>query len=127
MKLPLIQRAARQVEAQLDGAWLTFGQRSWLLALTAGGWQNTPVPDTDTAIAKLLFALLEARAAKATLCPSDVARALAPGDELAWRALMPDVRRVAAGLAVQGRLRVTRRGLEVDAESPGGPIRLGRP
>ena len=79
----------------------------------------------DSAITETLFSLLAARAPAATVCPSDVARALAPEDE-AWRALMPQVRRVAAGLAAEGRLRVTRGGVEVDAESRGGPIRLGR-
>jgi hypothetical protein len=79
----------------------------------------------DSAITETLFSLLAARAPPATVCPSDVARALAPQDE-AWRALMPQVRRVAAGLAAAGRLRVTRGGVEVDAESRGGPIRLGR-
>ena len=79
----------------------------------------------DGAITETLFSLLAARAPAATVCPSDVARALAP-DEEAWRALMPQVRRVAAGLAAEGRLRVTRGGVDVDAESRGGPIRLGR-
>ena len=79
----------------------------------------------DHAITESLFSLLAARAPSATVCPSDVARALAP-EGGAWRALMPEVRRVAAGLAAQGRLRVTRGGVEVDAESRGGPIRLGR-
>ena len=79
----------------------------------------------DSAITETLFSLLAAGAPAATVCPSDVARALAP-DEEAWRALMPQVRRVAAGLAAEGRLRVTRGGVEVDAESRGGPIRLGR-
>jgi hypothetical protein len=79
----------------------------------------------DQAIADTLFTLLAARAEGATVCPSDVARALAQ-DDAAWRAMMPEVRRVAAELAAQGRLRVTRGGEEVDAESRGGPIRLGR-
>ena len=39
---------------------------------------------------------------------------------------MPAVRRVAARLVEAGRLRVTRDGSDVDAEAPGGPIRLGR-
>ncbi len=70
--------------------------------------------------------LLRARRVDATICPSEVARALA-GDDGPWRSLMPQVRDVAASLAQQGRLRVTRRAVEVDARSPGGPIRLGWP
>ncbi len=81
----------------------------------------------DAAIAATMLALIDARAAHATICPSDVARALMPDDETAWRALMAPIRRVAAQLAMAGRVRVTRKGEVVDAESPGGPIRIGRP
>ncbi len=80
----------------------------------------------DERIAATLFDLLDRRRADATLCPSDVARALG-ADEDAWRVLMPRVRAVAATLAARGLLRVTRDGRDVDAEAPGGPIRLGRP
>ena len=80
----------------------------------------------DAAIAATIDALIDARADGATICPSEVARALtSEGD--AWRPAMPAVRRVAACLAHDGRIVVTRRGTVVDAESPGGPIRLGRP
>ena len=80
----------------------------------------------DDRIEATLWSLLDRRAATSTICPSDVARALYR-DEDAWRAAMPRVRRVAASLARVGRLRVTRGGIEVDAETAGGPIRLGRP
>ncbi|MBB6244443.1 hypothetical protein HDE79_003925 [Rhodanobacter sp. MP1X3] len=39
--------------------------------------------------------LLSMRGPKASICPSDIARALADG-EMAWRALMPAVREAAA-------------------------------
>ncbi len=80
----------------------------------------------DARIAAKILELIAARAAPSTICPSDAARALA-SDEDAWRALMPEVRRVAAALAGAGRLRVTARGEEVDALAARGPIRLGRP
>ena len=64
---------------------------------------------------------LAARGPGKTICPSEVARALA-GD---WRALMEDVRAVAADLSAEGHVIVTRKGEQVDAQSPGGPIRLG--
>ena len=82
-------------------------------------------PNRDE-IAAAITALVESRAAGATVCPSEVARALAR-EGGAWRALMPAVREVAAGLARQGLLRVTRGEDVVDALAPGGPIRLGRP
>jgi hypothetical protein len=82
-------------------------------------------PDSDSAIAEAIFALLDRRRGDATICPSEVARAIHL-QESEWRAAMPRVRSVAAALAARGLLRVTRRGEEVDATSEGGPIRLGR-
>lgn len=81
---------------------------------------------TDERIAEVLLSLLEARSANSTLCPSEVARAMAPDDEAVWRALMPDVRRVAAALASRGVVRVTQAGRTVDAVTARGPIRVGR-
>jgi hypothetical protein len=86
---------------------------------------DIPVPVTDEEIEQMVFALLGERDASSSICPSDVARALA-GEEHAWRALMPAVRRVAASLAAKGTLRVTRGADEVDANLPGGPVRLRR-
>lgn len=77
-------------------------------------------------IATAIEALVAARAEPATVCPSEVARHLAGADG-PWRELMPAVRAAAAALAALGRLSVTRQGVEVDALSAGGPIRLGRP
>lgn len=64
------------------------------------------------------------RGAGRTLCPSDIARALAPDD---WRPLMPTVRLAAGRLASQGRLVVTQRGQVVDITTARGPVRLGLP
>ncbi|MDP3228597.1 MAG: DUF3253 domain-containing protein [Acidovorax sp.] len=79
---------------------------------------------TDADIEEQIFALLAMRQPGATLCPSEVARALVR-EEGAWRERMPQVRQVAQTLAQQHRLRVTRGGMPVDATAPGGPIRLG--
>jgi hypothetical protein len=81
---------------------------------------------TDADIEERIFALLSARQPGATICPSEVARTLAP-EGGAWRDHMPQVRQVARALAQQDRLKVTRGGLPVDATAPGGPIRLGLP
>ena len=83
-------------------------------------------PVDDDLVRETLFALLQLRTAASTICPSEVARALAHEDG-DWRSLMPHVRRVAASLAAAGRLRVTARGVDVDALAAKGPIRLGRP
>lgn len=84
--------------------------------------------DLDERIEATLIALLAARSPASSISPSEVARALAPHDEAAWRALMPRVRTVAARLAARGQLRITRRGATLDPERLGrGPIRLHAP
>lgn len=80
---------------------------------------------SDDRIRATIDALLAARRPGATICPSDAARALRPDGD--WRALMDDVRRVAAGEHEAGRLEVRQRGARVDPASARGPIRLGRP
>lgn len=85
-----------------------------------------PASVTETAIEDKIFGLLAARQAGATICPSEVARALVPEGNR-WRAWMPQVRQVAQRLAQSHGLQVTRGGVPVDATSRGGPIRLGRP
>lgn len=80
----------------------------------------------DQAIADTMLTLLTARAPSASICPSDVARALS-SDKRIWRAQMPAIRRVAAQLASERRVKVTRGAVEVDALSKGGPIRIRRP
>ena len=81
---------------------------------------------TDADVEAQIFTLLAQRKPRTTICPSEVARALAP-EGGAWRQHMPRVRQVAQALAQQHRLRVTRGGLLVDATAHGGPIRLGLP
>ena len=77
------------------------------------------------AIEATILDLIAARNPAATVCPSEVARALA-ADGAPWRPWMPHVRQVAQSLAEAGRIVVTRGGVPVDATAGGGPIRLGR-
>lgn len=80
----------------------------------------------DTTIERCMMKLLADRDAGSSICPSDVARALA-ADEDAWRALMPAVRKVAARLAEAGVVRITRGEDTLSAgEIDHGPIRLRR-
>lgn len=58
-----------------------------------------------------------------SVCPSEVARALAPEG---WRALMEAVRERAAVLAERGEIAVTQRGRTVDVRTARGPVRLVR-
>jgi Protein of unknown function (DUF3253) len=70
--------------------------------------------------------LLAQRAATSSICPSEVARALAP-DEAAWRALMPQVREVAQSMSDANRVRITRGGAPVArADLHHGAVRLSR-
>lgn len=81
---------------------------------------------TPADIEREIFNLLAARREGATICPSEVARALVT-QAGPWRELMPQVRQVAQNLAQNHRLHVTRGGVPVDANNAGGPIRLGHP
>lgn len=74
-------------------------------------------------IEQILLGLCAARGADKSICPSEVARALAQ-DEAEWRALMPAVRSVAAGLSRRSKIRVLQGGRAVDPDSVTGPIRL---
>ena len=80
-------------------------------------------PD-DEAVRQAILASLRDRTPGATACPSEAARRLDPGN---WRALMTDVRRVAAAMVREGRIGMTQRGLAVDPETARGPVRLGPP
>jgi Protein of unknown function (DUF3253) len=87
---------------------------------------NSSLPPTDDAIAEEITRQLSRRAATSSICPSEVARAL-QGNEAEWRAVMPRVRTVATLMRDQGRLRITRGGVDVpNAEVHRGAIRLLR-
>ena len=83
---------------------------------------------TTDAIAQTIMQRLDERATDASICPSEVARALAPDN---WRPLMPQVRAVAAELAKAGTLRITQGSVEIAPETVirgelRGPLRLRR-
>ena len=81
---------------------------------------------TDNDIAREVMRQLSRRAADSSSCPSEVARAL-QSDAAAWRALMPQVREVAAAMRDAGRVRITRGGVDVPRdELHRGAIRLAR-
>jgi len=81
----------------------------------------TPRGEIEAAI----LSLAAARGPEKSLCPSEVARALAGRDETAWRLLMHPVREVAMALARAGRISILRKGRVHDpAVPPRGVIRL---
>ncbi len=83
---------------------------------------SDPTRPTHADIEHKIFELLAARKPGATICPSEVARAL---EADTWKPLMPQIREIARGLAHANRISVTRGGVAVDATAAGGPIRLG--
>jgi hypothetical protein len=88
---------------------------------------TAPPPPADAELRQAVLDRLALRRPGATLCPSEVARALC-ADEAGWRALMPRVREQAARLADDGRLVLTRRGVTVTRETlHQGPLRIGHP
>lgn len=71
-----------------------------------------------TGVREAILDLALQRGREKSLCPSEVARALEPEH---WQALMPEVRRVAAGMP---EIIATQNGVEVDPVTARGPIRL---
>jgi hypothetical protein len=79
---------------------------------------------SEAAIAAAIRHQLGARAPLSSICPSEVARALAPDG---WRALMQPVREAALAMADRDELRITRGGVSVlRADVHRGAIRLAR-
>lgn len=83
-----------------------------------------PDAHEPAAIAATILRLCAGRGPGKSVCPSEVARAIAGPDERVWRLLMPSVRREAFRLAREGRIVVLRKGRPVAPEAARGVIRL---
>ena len=70
-----------------------------------------------------VLTLLAARAPSATICPSEVARALAPGGD-EWRAAMPHVHAAVDALTAEGLVRLSWKGVALAARD--GPYWIAR-
>ena len=70
-----------------------------------------------------ILSLLARRRRGSSICPSEVARILAPDD---WRPLMPSIREAADRLVERGAVEVTQKGVQVKAVTARGPIRIRR-
>lgn len=79
--------------------------------------------DEDRQIGAMIAEMLAARRPDATICPSEVARALA-GEDGDWRARMGEVHAAVDGLVAAGAVRLSWKGAAM-AER-GGPYRIGR-
>ncbi|MCS0606118.1 DUF3253 domain-containing protein [Streptomyces sp. LP11] len=82
---------------------------------------------TDRSLEAAVLDLLDSRADGASVCPSDVARAVHGSGDEGWRELMEPVRRAAGRLAARGQVEVTQHGKPVDPAQARGPIRIRRP
>ncbi|MDJ0428856.1 DUF3253 domain-containing protein [Rhodococcus fascians] len=76
---------------------------------------------TDKELEDKIRSLLDARSRDATICPSDVARALSDDD---WRDLMEPVRRAARRMVDTGEVEITQKGSVIDPSTAKGPIRI---
>jgi len=85
-----------------------------------------PQPDQLT-ITEAIETAVAAREDGKTVCPSEVARALAGSDEKNWRRLMKPIRAEAVRLADAGRLDIRRKGKIVDPHDFRGVYRLAAP
>ena len=77
----------------------------------------------DEALETAIVDLLDRRAASATICPSEAARAVDPDD---WRDLMEPARSAARRLVAGGEVVITQKGAVVDPSTAKGPIRIRR-
>lgn len=73
-----------------------------------------------------ILTLLAARAADATICPSEAARLLAAaaGDAAGWRSAMPGVHEAVDRLLAEGCIRLRWKGMCLPVRS--GPYRIAR-
>lgn len=70
----------------------------------------------------MTLTLLASRSPDATVCPSEVARAIAPGN--GWRDAMPSVHVAVDGLVAQGAVQLSWKGKALQKRA--GPYRIGR-
>ena len=105
--------------------WRASWARDWAnVKYCSDACRRHGINDTDRKLERTITDLLSARAADASICPSDAARAV--GGET-WRELMEPARRAARRLVAAGQLQITQDGTVVDPSTAKGAIRLRRP
>ena len=93
------------------------------MQISSVGRRLVGVDDVDRSLEQRILALLDQRAAGATICPSEAARAVDPEG---WRELMPAARAAAGRLVTSGDVEVTQRGEVIDVGTARGPVRIRR-
>ena len=104
--------------------WRRKWARDWeQVRYCSAGCRRHGVTDTDRRLERAILDLLGARAAAATICPSEAARAVG-GD--GWRELMEPARQAARRLVAADEVEITQGGRVVDPSTARGPIRIRR-
>lgn len=109
--------------------WRARWARDWdQVRYCSQGCRRRGLTDVDAELERTTLALLDARARTSTICPSEVARAVAgaDADEATWRALMEPARMAARRLVAGGQVEITQGGRVVDPSTAKGAIRLRR-
>ena len=102
--------------------WRKKWERNWdQVRYCSAACRSHGVSAVDRQLEATIRELLSRRAATATICPSDAARAVAPNG---WRPLMEPARRAARRLVAAGEVDITQGGQVVDPSTAKGPIRI---
>ncbi|MEJ5946636.1 DUF2256 and DUF3253 domain-containing protein [Pseudokineococcus basanitobsidens] len=107
--------------------WRKAWERDWdAVRYCSQACRRAGVRPVDAELEAAVLRLLDERAAGATICPSEAARAVGGADEGAWRALMEPARAAARRLVASGEVEITQRGHVVDPSTARGPVRVRR-
>ncbi len=110
------QSCGRRIE------WRKKWERDWdSVRYCSTSCRQHGVSAVDRQLEQTIRDLLARRAAAATICPSDAARAVSPDG---WRELMEPARRAARRLVATGEVDITQGGHVVDPSTAKGPIRI---
>ena len=101
--------------------WRKRWERNWdEVRYCSDACRTRRLDATDRALEWAIEALLSARAAGATICPSEAARHVAAD----WRPLMERARQAARRLYASGVVEIVQGGHVVDPSTAKGPIRI---
>jgi hypothetical protein len=105
--------------------WRKKWEKNWAeVKYCSDACRRRGVRDVDAELERAILDLLSKRAAGASICPSEAARAVDPEN---WRELMEPARRAARRLAASHRIEATQGDKIVDASTARGPIRIRLP
>lgn len=102
--------------------WRKKWERDWeQIRYCSDACRRRRVSGQDAALEQAMVDLLSARAAGASICPSEAARRVDPDG---WKDRMEDARRAARRLVAGGVVEITQGGRVVDPSTARGPIRV---